>query len=124
MALSLTESTVPLRVRDGINLQHAFAPRRTGLRQSTVHGACLGRVFTNDLSRLLQVFRLAGASFESVDDEQLNNWHERLNVLWRNIAAPGIGLWTHTIRRRETLSASPEEVSGFAGELQRKYERC
>ena len=33
-------------------------------------------------------FRLAGASFESADDEVLNNWHERLNVLWRNIASP------------------------------------
>ncbi len=31
-------------------------------------------------------FKLAGASFESADDEVLNNWHERLNVLWRNIA--------------------------------------
>jgi type IV secretion system protein VirB4 len=29
----------------------------------------------------LQVFRLGGASFESNDDAELNNWHERLNVL-------------------------------------------
>ena len=28
----------------------------------------------------VQAFRLAGASFESADDETLNNWHERLNV--------------------------------------------
>ena len=34
----------------------------------------------------VQSFRLGGTSFETADDEQLNNWHERLNVLWRNIA--------------------------------------
>src|ERR1700730_10619027 len=33
----------------------------------------------------LQVFRLAGASFESNDDARLNHWHERLNILWRNV---------------------------------------
>jgi type IV secretion system protein VirB4 len=29
----------------------------------------------------LMVFRLGGASFECNDDVELNNWHERLNVL-------------------------------------------
>jgi len=43
----------------------------------------------------LLAFRLAGASFESADDEQLNAWHERLNVLWRNLASPNVALWTH-----------------------------
>ena len=31
----------------------------------------------------VQVFRLSGASFESADDEQLNNWHERLAIAFR-----------------------------------------
>src|SRR5258708_33410465 len=48
----------------------------------------------------LQVFKLGGASFESADDADLNNWHERLNVLWRNIASPNVALWVHTLRRR------------------------
>ena len=34
----------------------------------------------------VQTFRVGGASFESEDDETLNNWHEWLNVTWRNIA--------------------------------------
>ena len=38
----------------------------------------------------VQAFRLSGASFETADDEQLNNWHERLNVLWRNIARENV----------------------------------
>jgi type IV secretion system protein VirB4 len=49
----------------------------------------------------VQVFKLGGASFESADDETLNAWHERLNVLWRNIASPQVALWTYVLRRRE-----------------------
>src|SRR6266404_1440650 len=55
----------------------------------------------------VQVFRLSGASFESADDADLNNWHERLNVLWRNIASPNVALWTHTIRRRVRTAPKP-----------------
>ena len=70
----------------------------------------------------LQAFRLGGASFESADDEQLNNWHERLNVLWRNLASPDLALWTHVIRRRER--AAPRSVThppGFAHALAARY---
>jgi type IV secretion system protein VirB4 len=49
----------------------------------------------------VQVFRLSGASFESADGASLNTWHERLNVLWRNVASPQVALWSHIIRRRE-----------------------
>ena len=49
----------------------------------------------------IQAFRLGGASFESADDEQLNAWHERLNILWRNVASPHVAIWTHLIRRPE-----------------------
>jgi len=40
----------------------------------------------------VQTLRLAGASFESADDEDINGWHERLNVLWRNVASPNVAL--------------------------------
>jgi type IV secretion system protein VirB4 len=70
----------------------------------------------------LQAFRLGGASFESADDEQLNNWHERLNVLWRNLASPDLALWTHVVRRRERawLRAAPHS-HGFANDLAARY---
>ena len=71
----------------------------------------------------VQAFRLAGASFESADDEQLNAWHERLNVLWRNIASPQLALWTHVIRRRASVELGEAGGIGFAGELQRGYIR-
>ena len=54
----------------------------------------------------LQTFRLGGASFETNDDAELNNWHERLNVLWRNIAAPSVALWSQVVRRRFTCRRS------------------
>jgi len=76
----------------------------------------------------LMVFRLGGASFESNDDEELNNWHERLNVLWRNIGGANVALWTQVIRRGAGISGSPREIdarratcSSFAGALLTKY---
>ena len=36
----------------------------------------------------VQTLRLRGVSFESADDEAVNAWHARLNILWRNIASP------------------------------------
>jgi type IV secretion system protein VirB4 len=78
----------------------------------------------------IQVFRLGGASFETSDDEELNNWHERLNVLWRNIAAPNVALWTHLIRRRARIApgagtpgAMRQQDLFFAGDLHEKYHR-
>lgn len=69
----------------------------------------------------VQVFRLAGASFESADDEELNTWHERQNVLWRNVASPNVALWVHVIRRRESTVPTATITGGFAGRLARKY---
>ena len=68
----------------------------------------------------VQVFRLGGASFECADDDTLNTWHERLNVLWRNVASPQVAVWAHVIRRRE-VTAVAEEGRGFSGALERKY---
>ncbi|MEA2732230.1 MAG: type secretion system protein VirB4, partial [Acetobacteraceae bacterium] len=85
----------------------------------------------------LQTFRLGGASFETSDDEELNNWHERLNALWRNIATPRVALWAQVVRRRAPIlgpedcasSASRDGPSAasrpchFADHLQRRYRR-
>ncbi len=68
----------------------------------------------------LQVFRLGGQSFECADAQQINAWHERLNVLWRNVAEPGVALWTHVVRRREQV-AVPGAAVGFAQRLRSRY---
>lgn len=78
-------------------------------------------VIKTQLGDYLQIFRLSGASFETADDEQLNTWHERLNVLWRNIGGAQVALWTHLVRRRERTRV-PETVGrGFAEQLALKY---
>jgi type IV secretion system protein VirB4 len=78
----------------------------------------------------LQVFRLGGASFESNDDQELNNWHERLNVLWRNVANPCVALWTQIIRRRAAILPNSKDAihqraagRSFANHLHAKYQR-
>jgi type IV secretion system protein VirB4 len=70
----------------------------------------------------LQAFRLAGRAFDTTDDASLNAWHERLNLLWRNVASPSVALWTHVARREAEL---PVEAcgSGFADGLAAAYER-
>jgi type IV secretion system protein VirB4 len=69
----------------------------------------------------VQAFRLGGASFESADDEQLNSWHERLNVLWRNLASPSLALWSHLVRRPEQASIRVTSGCGFADSLTAGY---
>jgi type IV secretion system protein VirB4 len=76
----------------------------------------------------LQAFRLAGASFETSDDRQLNSWHERINVLWRNVASPNVAIWTHVVRRSDDSESSANRrdtagcaVNPFTDELASKY---
>ena len=69
----------------------------------------------------LQVFRLAGASFGTADDAQLNGWYERLNALWRDVASPTVALWTHVIRRRDRTQYRDTAARGFAADLARQY---
>src|SRR4051794_8909324 len=61
----------------------------------------------------VQTFRLGGASFETADDDTLNQWHERLNLTWRNIASPHVAVWTHVIRRRAQTSTLATQTQGF-----------
>jgi type IV secretion system protein VirB4 len=78
-------------------------------------------VVRTESSDYVQVFKLTGTSFESADDDVLNNWHERLNVLWRNIATANTALWVHVVRRRESPKSAPAENSSFAATLAAKY---
>ncbi|HTV80785.1 MAG TPA: VirB4 family type IV secretion/conjugal transfer ATPase [Steroidobacteraceae bacterium] len=70
----------------------------------------------------VQAFRLGGIGFETAEDARLNTWHERLNVLWRNLASPHLSLWTHVIRNRRRI-AEAEIEPGFAGLLNCRYRR-
>ena len=69
----------------------------------------------------LTAWRLNGLSFECADDAAINAAHERLNAWLRNLAGPGIALWTHVIRRRERVLPGDDPPAGFARQLHRRY---
>ena len=81
-------------------------------------------VLTSVRGDYLQTFRLAGASFESADDAQLNAWHERLNVLWRNLASAELSLWTHLVRRPVRASMAAVAGDDFAARAGRALPRA
>jgi type IV secretion system protein VirB4 len=71
----------------------------------------------------VQTFRLQGVAFETRDDADINNWHERLNVAMRNIAGPTVALWTHLVRRRDHIVPRYPDTRNFAGSLLHAYEQ-
>lgn len=66
-------------------------------------------------------FRLAGRSFETADDVDLNQLHERLNGLLRNIASASLALWTHVVRRRAVPALGTRPTQRFAAQLADLY---
>ena len=77
-------------------------------------------VVSSRAGEFVQVFRLGGIGFETADHAALNAWHERLNVLWRNVGSPHVALWAHVVRRRARLPASAP-AAGFAASLNARY---
>jgi type IV secretion system protein VirB4 len=104
-------------------LNRASVARRESMAAQRIPYAAhvAGNLVKTVFGDYVQVFRLAGASFESADDEQLNTWHERLNVLWRNLASAQVALWVHVVRRRETTHCDGISGAGFANALNHKY---
>jgi type IV secretion system protein VirB4 len=71
----------------------------------------------------VQVMQLGGVSFECADDADINAWHERLNVLWRNVASWQVAVWTHLVRRRDFSYPSGAFANRFAIALNERYRR-
>ncbi len=102
---ALARSAVDVMASDRI-------PYAAQLTPTVVH--CVGGEY-------VQVLRLRGLAFESADDESINTWHARLNVLWRNIASPQVALWMHVIRQPGAKYPPGEFPSGFARDLNARY---
>jgi type IV secretion system protein VirB4 len=69
----------------------------------------------------VMAFKLSGIGFENADDDQLNNWHERLNVFYRNLGKPNISIWQTVIRHREHTYPDGHFEPGFARHLNEQY---
>lgn len=76
---------------------------------------------STDGGAFIQVIRCAGASFESADDEHLNQWHRSLHAMVHKIADTRVSLWSHVIRRDENSYPEGEFPPGFAQRFNAKY---
>ena len=74
-----------------------------------------------DSGALVMSFRLSGASFETADIGDLNDWHGKLNGAWRNLADDRLAVWHHLVRREQAAVAPGGFRSGFAAELDAAY---
>nr|WP_303705209.1 VirB4 family type IV secretion/conjugal transfer ATPase [Brevundimonas naejangsanensis] len=70
-----------------------------------------------DSGALMLTFQIQGASFETADARDLNDWHLKLNQAWRNLADEQFAVWHHLIRRRIEPEPSTGYRSAFAAEL-------
>lgn len=75
-----------------------------------------------DSGALMLCLRLDGVSFETADARDLNDWHLKLNLAWRNLADDRLAIWHHVVRRPVTLTRSQGYDSAFAAELSHAYE--
>ncbi|WP_336294022.1 VirB4 family type IV secretion/conjugal transfer ATPase [Bartonella sp. CB169] len=70
---------------------------------------------------LMATIALEGINFETADIADLNIFHEQLNNLLKNIADERIAIYSHIIRKRETIYPDGTFRSEFAQQLDDKY---
>jgi len=69
----------------------------------------------------VSVLRITGIAHESADDEDIVSWKEQLNSLWKNLAAPDLCFYTHTVRRVESSYPGGDFNNDFCIRLNDKY---
>src|SRR3546814_15642527 len=67
------------------------------------------------------MLELDGRPFETSDVRDLNDWHTRLNGVWRNIHDERLSIWTHMLRIRVRDYPGGTFRSHFAAQLAQKY---
>jgi type IV secretion system protein VirB4 len=110
------------------SLTLAPRPGRTALARETDARATLpyarhmtDQVVALDTQALMLSFQLDGASFETADVTDLNDWHARLNGAWRNLADDRLAVWHHLIRREHDGYPDGAFRSAFAADLDTRY---
>jgi len=74
-----------------------------------------------DTQALMLTFQLDGASFETADIRDLNDWHAKLNGAWRNLANDRLAVWHHLVRREHHGYPEGRFRSAFAAGLDARY---
>ena len=74
-----------------------------------------------DSGDIMLTFELQGRAFETADVRDLNDWHTKLNGMFRNLHDERLSIWTHLIRMRVEQYPGGKFKSGFAADLDRAY---
>ena len=74
-----------------------------------------------DSGDIMLTFELQGRAFETADVRDLNNWHTKLNGMFRNLHDERLSIWTHLVRMRVEQYPGGKFKSGFAANLDRAY---
>ena len=74
-----------------------------------------------DTQALMLTFQLDGASHETADVRDLNDWHAKLNGAWRNLADDRLAVWHHLVRREHHGYPEGRFRSDFAAGLDAAY---
>ena len=79
------------------------------------------QIIALDTGALMMTFELDGASFETADVRDLNDWHTKLNSAWRNLADDRLAVWHHLVRRQHDDYPEGDFRSAFAKSLDASY---
>lgn len=71
----------------------------------------------------IKCYRLEGIAHETADDDEINTWHEQLNMFMRNINSPHVALYSHVIRKESVEYVGGKYEPGFAHDLNEKYRK-
>jgi type IV secretion system protein VirB4 len=103
-------------------------PAKASLARETAARAALpyarhvtDRVVALDSQALMLCLQLDGASYETADVRDLNDWHAKLNGAWRNLADDRLAVWHHLVRREHIGYPAGRFRSGFAADLDAAY---
>ena len=108
----------------------ALAPQPSGLALARDLDPRAGLPYTRhvteqivglDTQALMLSFQLDGASFETADVRDLNDWHAKLNGAWRNLADDRLAVWHHLVRREHDGYPEGQFRSAFAANLDARY---
>ena len=74
-----------------------------------------------DSGDIMLTFELQGRAFETADVRDLNDWHTKLNGMFRNLHDERLSIWTHLVRMRVEQYPGGKFKSGFAADLDCAY---
>ena len=104
------------------SVRPAWLKRETGPAQNLPYARHVtDQIIALDDGALMVSLRLDGASFETADIGDLNDWHAKLNGAWRNIASEHLAVWHHLVRRQQNQYPQGRFRSDFARELDQAY---